>query len=203
MKNRKLKILAASDIHGDSDLVKTLANKAKKEKADAVVLCGDITGGVETPNIIKPFKDNNLEVFIVPGNHDEIATIDFLSNIYEIKNMHSSSFELKDVGFFGTGYAEPSPLTKITEEKIFHSLNNSHRYIKHKKKKVMITHQHPSESKSEFSGFEGSKGLTKAIKRFKPDILIHGHIHEAAGMEDQIGPTKIFNVGRKGRIIEI
>jgi Icc-related predicted phosphoesterase len=56
---------------------------------------------------------------------------------------------------------------------------------------------------SEFSGFEGSKAVTRAIKEFKPDILIHGHIHEAAGIEEIIGKTKVINVGRNGTIIEI
>jgi Icc-related predicted phosphoesterase len=67
----------------------------------------------------------------------------------------------------------------------------------------MITHMHPSESLSEFSGFPGSKSINKAIKEFKPDILIHGHIHEAAGVEEIIGKTKVINVGRDGTIIEI
>ena len=39
-----LKILAAADIHGDSSLVKKLAEKAEKEKVGLVVLCGDSLG---------------------------------------------------------------------------------------------------------------------------------------------------------------
>ena len=62
---------------------------------------------------------------------------------------------------------------------------------------------HPSPSLSEFSGIAGSKTITKAIKKFKPDILIHGHIHEAGGIEEKIGNTKVINVGREGKIIEI
>ena len=62
---------------------------------------------------------------------------------------------------------------------------------------------HPSKSKSELSGFSGSNAITKAIKQFKPDILLHGHIHEASGFEEYIGKTKVINVGREGKIIEI
>ena len=50
-----MRILAASDIHGDSKSVKRLADKAEKGKVDLVVLCGDLTGWAETKNIIKPF----------------------------------------------------------------------------------------------------------------------------------------------------
>ena len=52
---KKFKILAAGDFHGDSKATKKLAEKAEKENVDLVVLTGDITGLVETDNIIKPF----------------------------------------------------------------------------------------------------------------------------------------------------
>ena len=42
---KKLKILAAGDIHGDTSLAEKLAIRAEKEKVDLVILCGDITYG--------------------------------------------------------------------------------------------------------------------------------------------------------------
>jgi Icc-related predicted phosphoesterase len=62
---------------------------------------------------------------------------------------------------------------------------------------------HPAGSKSEFSGFPGSKAITKAIKQFKPDFVLHGHIHEASGIEEKVGNTKIINISREGKILEI
>jgi len=67
----------------------------------------------------------------------------------------------------------------------------------------MVTHMHPQGSKSEFSGIEGSQSIRRAIEKFKPDLLIHGHIHEGEGIEDRIGKTTIINVGKTGKIIEI
>jgi Icc-related predicted phosphoesterase len=32
---------------------------------------------------------------------------------------------------------------------------------------------------------------------------LSGHIHEAEGLKDQVGKTKVFSVGEKGKIIEI
>ena len=43
----------------------------------------------------------------------------------------------------------------------------------------------------------------KAIEKFKPNILIHGHIHEGAGLEENMGSTRVINVGKEGKIIEI
>ena len=67
----------------------------------------------------------------------------------------------------------------------------------------MVTHMHPRGSKAEFSGWQGSNSVTKAIKKFTPDILVTAHIHEASGMEEIIEKTKVINVSRKEKIFEI
>ena len=45
--------------------------------------------------------------------------------------------------------------------------------------------------------------LSKAVEKFKPDLLISSHIHEAEGIEDKIGDTRVVQVGKKGKILEI
>jgi putative phosphoesterase len=203
MKDKKFKILAAADIHGDSKLVKMLADKADKENVDLVVLCGDHLGWTESKNIIKPFKDKNKKVLIVPGNWDSFATTDFVANLYGIRNIHGYSVTYDNIGFFGAGGAIGPGPGRVTEEELLDTLKKAHRDLKGIEKKIMVTHMHPSGSKSEFSGIPGSETLTKAIKEFHPDILIHGHIHEASGFEEKIGKTRVINVGRNGKIIEI
>ncbi len=198
-----MKILAASDIHGESKLVKKLAEKADKESVDLVVLCGDITGFTETPNIIKPFKDKKKPVLLLPGNWDSFATTDFLANFYGVKNIHGYSAVYEDIGFFGAGGAQGPGPSNISESELLKTLEKAHSGLRAVKKKIMLTHMHPSGSKSEFSGIEGSKSIRDAVKKFKPDFLLHGHIHEASGMEDKIGKTRVINVGREGRIIEL
>ncbi len=201
-KSRKLKILAASDLHGESSLAKKLAERAEKESVDLVVLCGDIMGWAETSNIIKPFKDKNQKVLIIPGNHDSFATTDFLAKLYGVKNIHGYSVRYNNVGFFGAGGADLG-IGTISESELFETLKKAHSYLQGIEKKIMVTHMHPSDSISEFSGIPGSKAIKEAIKTFKPDILLHGHIHEASGFEERIGKTKVINVGRDGKIIEI
>jgi uncharacterized protein len=199
----KFKILAASDIHGESKTAIALAKRAKKERVNLVVLCGDITGFEETKNIIKPFKDLDQRVLIIPGNWDSFATTDFLANLYGVKNIHGYSVKYDNIGFFGAGGAEGPGPSGVTEKEILSTLKKAHTSLQGIEKKIMVTHMHPSGSKSEFSGIPGSKAITKAIKLFKPSLLLHGHIHEASGMEERIGQTRVINVGRKGRIIEI
>jgi len=202
-KNKKLKILAASDLHGNRSAIKRLADKAEKEKVDLVVLCGDILGWTEASGIIKPFKDKGKKVLLIPGNHDSFATADFLANLYGVKNIHGYAVSYEKVGFFGAGGATSIGPSRISEKEMFETLKKAHDSLRGIEKKIMITHEHPFKSKSEFSGVAGSLAIAHALRQFKPDILIHGHIHEAAGFEEKSGKTKIFNVGREGRIIKI
>ncbi|MBU0894482.1 MAG: metallophosphoesterase [Nanoarchaeota archaeon] len=202
---KKTKILAIGDIHGDTGLVKKLAQKAKKENVDVVILAGDLTfAEMSLKNIIGPFAKAKKTVLIVPGNHEAVSTTAFLSEMYApySKHLHGYSFKKEGVGFFGAGTAEIGP-NVLKDQTIFNLLKKSHFKIKNSKKKIMVTHMHPEGSKSEFSGFPGSKAIKRAIIELQPDIAICSHIHEAAGLEDKIGKTKVINVSRKAKIFEI
>lgn len=202
-KEKKLRILAAADIHGDSRSTKKLAEIARKEKADLVVLCGDLTGIRESKGLLKPFKEMNQKVLLLPGNWDSFATIDFMANFYGMRNIHGYSAQYEGIGFFGAGGADVGPEGQLSEKEIMKTLEKAHAGLKGIEKKVMLTHMHPAGSKSEFSGVKGSDSIRKAIKKFKPSILLHGHIHEAEGFETSIYGTRVINVGRKGTIIDI
>ncbi|MBI4448305.1 metallophosphoesterase family protein [Candidatus Woesearchaeota archaeon] len=201
-----MKILAAGDIHGDTDLAKQLAQKAEKEKVDLVVLCGDITQQESsTEHLVGMFKQ---KVLLIPGNHESQATADFLAELYKAKNLHGYSVKLKDkekeVGLFGCGSANIG-LFQLPEDEIHSILKKGFKYIKGCNKKIMVTHVHPSSTLMEkfTKFFPGSSGVKKAVDELQPDILFCSHVHEAEGMEEKIGKTLVINVGRKGKIIEI
>jgi len=204
-KQEKLRILAAGDIHGDTGLAEKLAQKAEKEKVDLVILCGDLTMMEQsTDNIIGPFKKRKETVLILPGNHETVATADFLAELYGVKNIHGYSVKYKDVGIFGCGGANIG-LFQLQEDEIYGLLKKGFDKIKYLDKKIMATHVHPSESKiAKFTDiFPGSKGVKKAIDKFHPDLLLCSHVHEAEGIEEKIGKTRVINVGKRGKIIEI
>jgi len=200
--DKKIKILAVGDIHGDTGLVKKMAEKAKIENVDVVVLTGDITfAEISTKGLIGPFVEAKKPVLIMHGNHESIATVDFLAKLYpNTKNLHGCSFIKNNVGIFGCGGADFGT-SHLNEAGFFNTLEKAHKGIENLKKKIMITHMHVAGTMSEFSGFGGSSGIRKAVKKFQPDFLLHSHIHEAEGIQEKIGKTTIINVGRKGRII--
>ena len=207
MTKHKTKILAAGDIHGDRGLVKKLAERAKKENVDLIILAGDLTMWEEdTKNLIGPFAKLKKPILLLHGNHESLATVDFLSEMYSpnAKNLHGYSFMTanNDVGVFGAGGADFG-FSPMTEKDFFKTLNKAHKGVENAKKTIMVTHMHPFKGKAEFSGFQGSKGIAKAIKEFHPDILINAHIHEAGGLREKIGKTEVINVSRKPTIFEI
>ena len=114
-----MKILALSDLHGDRSLVKKMAERGAKEKVDLVLLAGDLAhndGSLD--GLIGPFKEKGLEVALIPGNHEGLAEIGFLTEKYGAKNLHGYIFKKGDVGIFGCGYADVG-LHQLTEEQFF------------------------------------------------------------------------------------
>jgi uncharacterized protein len=202
---KKVKILAAGDIHGDIGLAEKLAERAEKEKVDLVILCGDLTMAEEsTDNIIGPFKKRHEKVLIIPGNHESVATTDFLAELYGVKNIHGYSVKYGDVGIFGAGGANIG-INQFEEKELYDLLKKGFDKINYLKKKIMVTHVHPSGTKMEkfTKFFPGSSGVKKAVEKFHPDLLLCSHVHEAEGIEEMVGKTKVINVGKKGKIFEI
>lgn len=200
-----MKILASGDLHGDTKLAEQLAEKADREKVDLVILCGDLTFAERsTDNLIGPFKKRNQKVLLIPGNHETIATADFLAQLYGVKNLHGYGVKYGDVGIFGAGGANIG-LFQLDESELFDLLKKGHDQISYLGKTIMVTHVHPTGTIMEkmTSIFPGSTGIRKAVETFKPDILLCSHVHEAEGIEEKIGKTRVINVGKQGKIINI
>lgn len=208
VKKQNLKILAVGDLHGDSKQAEKLAEKALKEKVDLVILAGDLTFAEQSVDyLVGPFAKRHLDVLVVPGNHETMATVNFLTNLYKpyVKNIHGKGIIKKDVGIFGAGGAPIGPVF-TSDEEIYEALRKGFEKVKKARKKIMVSHSHPSKTlmaKLSVPIIKGSVGVRKAIQKFKPDIAICSHVHEAEGIEEKIGKTKVINVGRKGKIIII
>ncbi|MBI4016968.1 MAG: metallophosphoesterase [Candidatus Aenigmarchaeota archaeon] len=207
MKN--LKILACSDIHGSQTTLDKLAAKAKEENVDFVILNGDFSPpsneNSAPPDMIGRFLRLGKKVFVLPGNHETESTIKMLEEVYGVKGLHGSYYLVNgEIGFFGCGGAELGP-QPTSDAEIFERLKYAFEKVKHCRKKIMITHSHPAGSVMEkfTSFFPGSQAVRRAIDEFKPDLVVCGHVHEAAGIEEKIGNSKVVNVAKNGKVIEV
>jgi len=159
-----MKILAAGDLHGDARVAKELADRAEKENVDYVILCGDITQAEQsTEGLVGPFIAKGKKVILIPGNHETIATADFLAELYGAKNLHGYAIKTKDkIGIFGCGGANIG-LSQLSEDEIFEKLKQGFENIKDLSKKIMVTHVHPAETKMEkFTSFFPGRSATGA-----------------------------------------
>jgi hypothetical protein len=198
---KKLRILAAGDIHGSESIAENLAIKAEKNKVDLVVLAGDISSPFQKEKVIGHFTDRGLETLFVPGNWDSDLDVRFIKEMYGTKNLEGYYIRKGKIDFLGIGNAN---FRLDHNQKDFERIEKLIKGIKDKNtKKVLVSHLHVAGSKAEFSGFGGSYVLRKIIEDLQPDMVISSHIHEAEGIEERIKKTKIFQVGPKGKIIEI
>ena len=203
-----VKLLVASDLHGDIFQVRKLAEKGKKENIDAVILCGDIAdSSMNIEGMIGPFKELKKPVMFVPGNHESPIMGEFIATKYEIINLQGYSARIRDkekeIGFLGCGGADIG-FNFTSEDDMEKYLRNGWNSIRNCGKKILVTHIHPkgSEVEKEF-GWAGSESLRKFIEKYQPDLHLNGHIHEAEGFESRIGNTLSLSIGSKGKIIEI
>jgi Icc-related predicted phosphoesterase len=148
------------------------------------------------------------KVLFIPGNHESFATADFLAEVYgpDAKNIHGYSMKFNDIGIFGAGgTTNIGPAVPITEEEMLRVLRKGSERLKDLDKKIMVTHIHPSGTEMEKMSdiVPASDSVKKAIEELQPDIALCSHVHEASGLEEHIGKTKLINVARKGKIIEI
>ena len=197
---KKLKILAAGDLHGSLNVAEKLAAKAARRRVDLVVLAGDIYGYEDSDvEILTPFVKMRQKVVFVPGNCDFDGD---LGKMGEGKNLHGRYVSYNDVGIAGIGN---SNWKLWLDEEDFDLIRGNFSRMKNRKK-VLVSHLHARGTKAECFGFEGWTGddvLRYAVEKFQPDLLIAAHIHEAEGVEDMIGKTRVVQVGRNGTVLEI
>lgn len=201
MKNKKLRILAAGDLHGDLGVAKKLAEKGKREKVDLVVLAGDVYGyGKSGGGILEPFEEAGQKVLFVPGNCDFDEEVVEMSKVG--KNLAGYYVTYGGVGIAGVGNANWKLWLESEDLK---SISENLARMK-TKKKVLVSHLHAEGTRAEEFGFEGWNGdfvLRAAVEMFQPDLLISAHIHEAEGVRDRVGKTEVVQVGKEGEILEI
>lgn len=202
-----MKILAASDVHGDKDVINKLAAKAKKENVDLVILCGDLTlFENDLTGIVGPFKKVSKKIAMIPGNHETSATVEFLTAQYGpgVYNLHGRAIMFyNEIGIFGAGGSNIG-LFEVSESETEKLIENSHKTVANAKHKILITHTPPYGTTIDALWHHvGSKAIRKEIEKIQPDIALCGHIHETFGKKDKIGKTTVVNAGKNGVLIEI
>jgi hypothetical protein len=201
-----MKAICAADIHGDVNAVVKLRNSITRGDFDYVFLLGDYSRGfkdeaenkADVTRILDALSD--FRVKAIPGNCDQKSIL----NIFNSRNvnLHNTVMRLPEVNIIGFGGSNPTPFNtpfEYSEEEIGESLKHLHGMVEDGVKVVVMTHFPPKDTKCDViaGGIHvGSTALRAFIEAEKPDLVLCSHIHEAGGLEDKIGRTRILNLGR-------
>ena len=190
-----MKILTVADIHGAQYRLNLVLKNIERYSPDLVIICGDITqfGPAE---LAKKFLDQiPIDTLAITGNidsHDVGRGIDE-SNATKIEMKRVVK---KGIPFVGANGIDENQLKIIEEKKLLDESS------------VMISHIPPYRTKDKvFLGMHGgSKELRELVDKYKPRLVLCGHIHEDPGII-KIGTTTVVNcsMGKRGEgaLIEI
>ena len=204
-----MKIISFGDIHEDYSNLIPLKNEL--ENADLVIVTGDLTnfnGRKEAEKVIEAIMKYNENVLAQLGNLDQPEVNDYLTE--KDINLHRNGFIRDDIGIFGVGGSNPTPFntpTEFGEDEIETFLHEGIDKVKDATFKIMVPHMPPKDTKLDIisAGVHvGSQSVRDFILKYKPDISLSGHIHEARG-SDTIESTLVFNAGmfREGGYVVI
>ena len=195
-----MRILAATDFHGDRDAFRRVAAKARNA-ADVVVVCGDVTHFgllVQARELLSPLLDLEVPVLFVPGNCDvpSLAT----EKRGNVESIHGRCRTRGGFSFLGVGGSPPGPFNapfELEETQIARVLEEAQSNCIKRESMIVVSHTPPRDTRVDrtFDGEHvGSHSVREFVEKSQPELLICGHIHEAKGV-DRVGETLIVNPG--------
>jgi Icc-related predicted phosphoesterase len=197
-----MRILVFSDIHGDLAALGRLVDI----DADYYIAAGDLVSWAQGLDAVGPILQRRApRVYVLPGNHEHASHIEAFCEKYSLHPLHGRSFEAGGWHIAGLGHSNPTPFNtpgEYSESEITARLQP----FAALKPLVLVCHCPPLGTALDRAGAGlhfGSGAIAEFLAIHSPAHFLCGHIHEAAGMEVQIGATRGVNVGKKGYLLEL
>ncbi len=193
-----MRILALSDLHGNTEKAGELSSVIDEERPDMVFIGGDITNfgsTLKAAHMLGFFTKEEIAVFFVPGNCDPRELLD-INELEGALNVHGRIMSYGGYQILGLGGSNPTPFktfTELSEMEIDVILKD----LKPVSNTIVLSHLPPFGTKMDktFWGHHvGSRALRDFVERSEPRLVVVGHIHEGKG-QDSIGPSFILNPG--------
>jgi len=194
-------LLIFSDIHGD----KGALEKLMAIDADYYFAAGDLVNWGRGLDAIGPILQKRAErMYVMPGNHESESAITAFCEQYGLHNFHGQSIQIDGYHVAGLGYSNPTPFDtpgEYTEDELAARLDK----FSNLDPLILICHTPPKGTELDRSGKDhfGSQAVRDFIERKQPLRFYCGHIHEAAGVEDTLGRTRGWNVGKRGQLLDL
>jgi uncharacterized protein len=196
-------LLAFSDLHRDTDQAANLVERSAE--ADVVIAAGDFAsvheGLDETIEALKPIGTPTI---LVPGNNETDQALRAVCEGWDAATvLHGQGTEIDGKPFFGLGAG--IPVTPWDWSFDLDEQQAAERLAPCPDGAVLVVHSPPKGHCDTSSSGEhlGSEAILEAIEEKHPAVAVCGHIHEAWGSEDEIGGTRVINLGPAGTVIEV
>lgn len=225
-----MRILYATDVHGEGSVYETILRRGKSKDIDAVIIGGDILPTGFSNSYIstqKEFLERYLiprlnvfrkkykkDVYVMMGNDDFAVNMNILSEAERkgiIKLLHKKVNKLSNVYIVGYSFVNPIPFLLKDWEKEENEIEKDLEKIgilTNPKKTIYVFHAPPFGTSLDIihTGLHvGSIAIRNFIEKKQPLLTLHGHIHESFEMSgvffERIGKTISINPGTKGMVV--
>jgi len=199
----KMRVLAFCDVHGDQSIIRKI--KERSNHCDLILCCGDITPAQGmTMNVAKQIGKLDTDVLAIPGNFETSDEMEIVCKEMGWINLHGKDIEIEGLTFFGCGGGNISPFNtpyELKEEEFKEILTK----FSGRERFVFMSHCPSVGFLDEIgSGLHiGSVQIGEFVKQMQPLFQFCGHIHEEGGKETNIGKTRVYNVAREVKELDI
>jgi len=206
MAGREVRMLAFTDFHGKDEAFVRAKELIRNHKWNCVLVAGDIENydGELAKRRLSELAEPGIPLFFVPGNMDS-ADLSSWPGINSVHALHGKSAKTDDIYLVGLGGSPLGPFStpfQIPEETAVQLMDEAMVGFE-KGSLVLVSHCPPKNTKLDLvpSGeHAGSVAVRDFIEKYKPALVISGHIHEAKGT-DSMGETMLVNTGNYAEII--
>jgi Icc-related predicted phosphoesterase len=197
-----LKLQIFSDIHNDWTTLERLLSV----EADYYIAAGDqVTWSKGLDRCGQILQSRGDKVYVLPGNHESAAETAGMCARYGLHDFHQRHMQVGRWHVAGLGYSSPTPFNtpgEYTEPQLAERLQR----FAELSPLVLICHAPPHGTALDRirPGLHaGSTAVGDFIGQHQPEFFFCGHIHEAEGVEIEIGKTRARNVGKAAYLLEL
>lgn len=181
-----------SDVHSSNRTIAWANRLAREHKADAFIILGDIVNFSPADWAEEFLSSLDLPAYAVPGNCDPPAVVSYIEKA--ATSLHQRKEEVAGMTFIGLGGSNPTIFDtpfELEEEDIADKLGPLM-----DEGAVMVLHCPAYGILDRVSGGKsvGSTAILDLVKRYRPRVVLSGHIHEDRGVIKQDG-TLFMNPG--------
>jgi putative phosphoesterase len=187
-----LRIVAISDIHADQRARRFIDELIGASSPDLFVICGDITTFGPASFAESILSGIKVKCAAVPGNCDPVEVLRVIEE--HCISLHGRREEIGGIQFIGLGGApacsHSTPL-ELEEGEIDSFLSKTM-----VENCVIVSHSPPvgTNDMTKSGKSLGSSSLAKYVERYRPRLLLSGHVHEARNVVEKNG-TVFANPG--------